>query len=392
MKNNLKHPNPKDQSQKPAKQPAGLVNKLHYLFEESALAPVVRFFIVFLIISSSGLALFEIVNPQEMVPYLRLVFYFEQFVLWTFTAEYVLRFLAAPNKLKFFLNKLNIVDLLAIVPFYFGINVFYLRLFRLLRLLRMFRFLKIYEIFKFRGTIIEKITPFLLILLILKIVVWILEFKGYWIKQFDLGILLTIVGFSLGIVLSQKISKTYDNFFSIRKTMFELQGKLTGMRYFMNAVKRGEGTRAIAKWLSQFILLYHKNDNIIKEFDAINEELYTSILGLGNGPLIPQNRFASLVKDVFVDGSFILIKKGDKIPAAYDDLVHQTTVLYLICLIIFIPGLLGVISALFAGFMLYGLYHITKELDSAGVYDESSLINLRPVELEEYLHTLDISA
>ena len=366
--------------------------KLHHFFEESTSggATLFRSFIILLILLSVGVALIGLIVPTSVEPYLGIIHVFEKAVLGIFTAEYLLRFAAAPHKTKFAIDKYNLIDLIAIAPFYLGItNSTYLRIFRLLRLFRLLKFIRIYEVFRFRGTIIEKITPIVMLLVFLKVIVWILEFEGYWLSEINLGLLFTIIGFSLGIVLSQKISKTYDKFISIGKAMFDLNGKLAGMRFSMNAIKKSGGTKAVKKWLKEFIDIYEGEGNTTRKLDAINEELYRSILKLGNNPLIPHHRFVALVKDIFVDATFILSKREAYTPEVYDRLLQQITLIYLVSLVIFLPGLMGVISILFASYLLYGLYYVTQDLDFAAIRGKATLIRLHPVRLKEYLQTLE---
>jgi voltage-gated potassium channel len=64
-----------------------------------------------------------------------------------FVTEYILRFLCADNKIKFFIRPFSLLDLMAILPFLLRItNIQYIRMFRWFRILRLIRFidLKIY--------------------------------------------------------------------------------------------------------------------------------------------------------------------------------------------------------------------------------------------------------
>src|SRR5690606_17900362 len=61
-----------------------------------------------------------------------------------FTVEYVLRIVLSANKLKFIFGFYGLIDLLAILPFYFGLGVDLrsVRMFRLLRLFRAFKMVR----------------------------------------------------------------------------------------------------------------------------------------------------------------------------------------------------------------------------------------------------------
>jgi len=64
-----------------------------------------------------------------------------------FVTEYIIRFLCADDKIKFFIRPFSILDLMAILPFVLRLtNIQYIRMFRWFRILRLIRFidLKIY--------------------------------------------------------------------------------------------------------------------------------------------------------------------------------------------------------------------------------------------------------
>lgn len=366
--------------------------KIFYFFEESKALPATLFrgFIIFLILLSAGFAVLGFLNPALLAPYHYPILYFEYFALGVFTIEYLARLSVSPSKLKFILDKFNLIDLAAILPFYLGFsNVNYLRIFRLLRLFRLLKFISVYNVFKFRGTIFEKITPLVLILVVLKVAVWIAEFEGYWLSGFDLTILFTIVGFALGIVLSQKISTTYEKYLHIERTLFSIQGKVSSIAFYFNALKEGSGNKAVKIWLEKFLEIYNGDEEgSVRKLVKINEELYKSALALGNEPLIPHHRLAALLSSLFEESTIILARKGSYTPEVYDRLLQQITLIYLVALVIFIPGLTGLLSVVFASYMLYGMYYVTRDLDIAAGRSDSSLIRLRPIKLENYLNTL----
>ena len=71
-------------------------------------------------------------------------------ILIVFTLEYLIRLWAAENKIRYIFSLFSFIDLIAIVPLFFGwLDVRYVRIFRWFRLLRIIRFLD-FEIFIFR--------------------------------------------------------------------------------------------------------------------------------------------------------------------------------------------------------------------------------------------------
>lgn len=64
-----------------------------------------------------------------------------------FVTEYIIRFLCADDKIKFFIRPFSLLDLMAVLPFVLRLtNIQYIRMFRWFRILRLIRFidLKIY--------------------------------------------------------------------------------------------------------------------------------------------------------------------------------------------------------------------------------------------------------
>ena len=73
-------------------------------------------------------------------------------VMFFFTIEYVLRLITSPNTLKFFAQPMNIIDLLALIPFYLGILLQQLEDYQLIgkagKMVRLIRIMRLMRLFK----------------------------------------------------------------------------------------------------------------------------------------------------------------------------------------------------------------------------------------------------
>src|SRR3990167_7305256 len=87
----------------------------------------------------------------------------------------------------------NLIDFLAIAPFFLGIeNAVLLRILRLFRLFRFFRLIKrgrMLDVFTFKNTVVQAVSPVVITLMILKGIFWFFESKDLWIVETDLSTL-----------------------------------------------------------------------------------------------------------------------------------------------------------------------------------------------------------
>lgn len=122
-----------------------LLNKeyLDELFNEKLTKRSLNFdlFILFLIFVSSMIYVLETAATNF---YLKgFLIFVDSGILFLFTIELIIRFWLAKDKKDFFLSSYTWIDLLAIIPFWFGLAGFqFFRVFRFFRIFRFFRFLK----------------------------------------------------------------------------------------------------------------------------------------------------------------------------------------------------------------------------------------------------------
>ena len=192
-----------------------------------------------------------------------------------------------------------------------------------------------------------------------------------------------IIGFALGIILSQKIGTTYSKYLQVEEILFRLRGTLASVVYILDGVEKGLGTKAVKKWLRVFLDLFEDEKADHTKIIQANRDLYGPLQKAESSPA----EMAILSKEISADSEFCLSKKNSFVPLAYDNLLKQSTILYLVMTAVFIPGITGLISVFLATYMLYGMYHVTVDLDSL-VGGDYNLIDINSEELHTFYTSL----
>src|SRR3989344_848490 len=349
--------------------------------------------IIFLmIIVSVGIAFLEFFHHEEVKPIEPYLLFVNHIILFVFTFEYCVRLFTTTHKLQWVRRPMNIVDFVAIAPNYIELflHVFVdsteLRVLRIIRLLRFARVLRILKLFKYSGlfkkvfrfqeTILEAIFPVLMMFVGLKGLVWVLEYYHVWISNQDLGNLFAIIGFALGIILSQKIGVSYDKFLQVEEAIIRLYSNIQMLGQLIPHMKN-----ASSKWVIMFLSLLNdpKADNY-----AINKENTVLFKNIQKIEKKPGESIIGVYNAITQDAAFCLSKKARLTPKAYDTLLHQATMLYSGLIAVFIPGLTGMISVIVATYILYGMYNLTEDLDSI-IGGEFNLMNINTAEFHSFI-------
>lgn len=216
-------------------------------------------------------------------------------------------------------------------------------------------------------------------MVVVKASFWTLEYYRVWSPRAELGELFAIIGFALGIILSQKIGSTYDKFIQIEETTVRIYGTLQSLMLILNSVKKDLGSTVCRRWARMFVEELKSKDTKPKKMNLANVELYHAIAQAEADPA----ELAILHGELCRDSSFCISKRSRLTPRAYDTLLHQATIVYLLMIAVFLPGATGMISVLLATYILYGMYNVTQDLDSI-LGGEFNLINIDVSELEQF--------
>lgn len=372
-----------------------LRNRIHNFFEDpnTPFGYAVQAFIAILILASVAEFAIEYLDPRLFEQYRDFFHIANYFILAVFTVEYILKVATAPNLGRFVIKPFSVIDFLAIAPNYLELilplflettQLRVLRLLRFARLLRLLKFLRygsiLKKVLRFQGTILQNITPIIALFAVLKGVIWVLESYDLWFANTQLGDLFTIIGFALGIILSQKINVSYEKFIQVEESVVRIRSLLESLELTLNSLTKGLGTSISREWGKAFLPLLKSKEANTYGLGKVNAALQSAALSVEKQPA---DLFV-LSTNLIQEAQFCLSKKSRLIPKPYDTLLHQSTMLYLALVAVFIPGATGMLSVLLATYMLYGMYNLTQDFDTiiGGEYD---LINIDTSELEEYL-------
>jgi len=378
-----------------------LSGRIYNFLEYPATTPAKLFqaLIYLLIIVSIAITVVEFWNQSLYNRHAVLFQYADYLILGVFTAEYVAKLAAAPKRLRFLVRPMSIVDFLAIAPALVSLalplvaNTTQLRILRFLRLLRAARTLRVLRLLRieffgkflrYNNTVLQAITPILVLFALLKAGVWVLEWLGFWFSDVNLGELFAIIGFALGIILAQKVAATYDKFLQVEEEVVRLTATLYALADIVERVQPGKADPVIRQWAAAFQAALHNPKAEMLDMQEANRKLHNLLAECESGPAELAMKYASLMESV----GHLLYKKNQRTPRPYDSLLQQATVTYLIMLVSFIPGWTGMLSVIVAAYVLYGMYNLTQDLDSI-LGGEFRLISINTAALQRFAAAKD---
>jgi hypothetical protein len=375
--------------------------KIHEFFEypKTAMAKVVQLIIYVLIVVSTVCAAIQYFNDDLFEKYEQAFMSVEYIALSVFTVEFITKVATAPNKRKYAVRPMTIIDFLAIFPSLAAIvasalfNTSELRAVRLIRLLWLARTLRVFKLLRieffskilhYNNTILQAISPIIVLFVALKGVIWFLEYSNFWFEQMNLAELFAIIGFALGIVLAQKVTSTYEKFYQIEESVVRLAASLSSIASIIDSLKPGEGTRGTYEWGQEFLRALKDSRGTASSMATANQRLYRTIGSIEKQPSEMSVAYMQLVETA----TFCLNRKKRLTPKPYDSMLQQATVLYLFMLAIFISGWSGMLSVALGTYVLYGMYNLTQDLDSI-LGGEFRLITIELSELELFVQRVE---
>ncbi len=120
-----------------------LTEKISFYLEDldSPIGKVVNLLITGLVLISTGIFVAETYPLSDEVR--SILDRLDLIILSIFAVEYLLRFIAAPNKFKYLFSFYSLIDLIAILPVLVGVtDVSFIRILRWFRILRLLRFIE----------------------------------------------------------------------------------------------------------------------------------------------------------------------------------------------------------------------------------------------------------
>jgi voltage-gated potassium channel len=120
--------------------------RINFYFEdiETSMGMAFDLVVISLVVLVSAIFVIETYNISSA--FRQILDLAEAIIVSIFVLEYLLRFWVAKNKIRHFFSVYSLIDLLAILPFFFAAHLEFLRMFRAFRFLRILRFYRSHQI------------------------------------------------------------------------------------------------------------------------------------------------------------------------------------------------------------------------------------------------------
>jgi hypothetical protein len=240
-------------------------------------------------------------------------------------------------------------------------NLAWLRVLRLLRLLRALKLVKqTRQSSMLWSGILARTAPFIVVALAFKTLLLFFEGEEWWIDLKNLGPIIAVIGFAIGVLLGSKLSVAQTRLHKFEDTVIELTSILKSL---LCSVK---DSSLLLRWSSELEDVMRSGRGLhsfLDLHDEVTREIEKSNVG------------ASISLNFQQKTAYIINKMKWETPPAYDDFLQRVTIFYTIALIIAVPGVFGFVSVALIVYILGGMYFVISDMDRLIDHDKDSLIN-----------------
>ncbi|MEJ2124872.1 MAG: hypothetical protein P8Y47_08695, partial [Alphaproteobacteria bacterium] len=235
---------------------------------------------------------------------------------------------------------------------------------RALRLLRLLRVLKLGKQTKRRGAlwsgILARTLPYIGVALAFKTLMLYFEGQDWWIDLKNLGPIMAMIGFAIGMLLGSKLSVAQTRLHKFEDTVMELTGILQNLLFSL------KDTGLLLRWSSTLEDVMRSGRGLQRFFelhDEITQEFQKSKID------------TSIRLNFQQKTAYIIHKMKWETPLPYNEFLQRVTIFYTVALIIAVPGIFGFLSVALIVYILGGMYFVISDMDRPIDHDKDSLIN-----------------
>lgn len=305
-------------------------------------------------------------HPQTVREYLATVDAIEWAFTVFFTVEIILRVFAKPRPSDYLTTRFGIIDVLAVMPTWLSLimpglpNLNWLRALRLIRLLQIIKVLrKNPEFATGKFGLLLQLAPFMAYAFILKTVIVVIEGSGYWPEIPGLALVISVIGFAIGVLLSTRLGTVQGRLYDFENSIASLAA---AVRVIREAVPQpallGDFLRSVVRF----------SEGQCKQDEP--QELLEEIAAAGPGSVGPP-----VWINFHQHAQFIVQRLGLSGVTEYNRVLKNVIVIYIVAVLMVIPGLTGLISAALVVYVLGGMFMLIQNMERPYSPEPDTLIN-----------------
>jgi|GEM_PF-4093511 len=309
---------------------------------------------------------FTVENPETVQDYVTTIDGIEWAFTVFFTVEIALRIFAKPNPKDYALTRFGLIDILAVAPTWLSLifpglpNLNWLRALRLIRLLQIVEVLR-----KTPGAtasgygLLLQLAPFMAYAFILKTIVVVLEGAGLWWQISGLELVISVIGFAIGVLLSTRLG-------TVQARLYDFENQVANLAASLRIVRDNVAEPLLVKRFTRNLVRFSQG-----ECDAeVPRRDLDRIAAAGPGSVGPP------IWINFNQGAqFVLERFSRSVNSEYTRVLRNVIVIYIVAVLLVIPGLTGLLSAALVVYVLGGMFMLVRNMEIPYEPGEGSLIN-----------------